>query len=235
MLKPHHRAAWLRTAPWAVFVAWWVFLGLWPSSSAESVWAWLQGDSSLIYVIYAASTLCVVAVLTAYWPHYLELSRPHVPSWQEAACAVGAGVGVFALSIMLDEPWMRMGTPVTVLRPVDAQGQLIWSLLLTYWLASTLVVPLTEELFWRSFFMRWLQARAFQAVAPYQLGLLAVVLSSLVFMLTQPLWLAALVAAVVYAWLYIRSGKLWLAVMAHAVANGLFGGWVVVTGSWTYW
>jgi hypothetical protein len=97
------------------------------------------------------------------------------------------------------------------------------------------LVPVMEELFWRSFLMRWIQAPQFEAVDPMRVGLRAVVLSTFVFMLAHTLWLAAILAGLAYAWLYIRAGQLWSAVIAHAVTNGLLGVWVVFSGNWGFW
>ncbi|MDZ7778822.1 MAG: CPBP family glutamic-type intramembrane protease [Gemmatimonadota bacterium] len=38
-----------------------------------------------------------------------------------------------------------------------------------------------------------------------------------------------------YGWLYLRTANLWVPVIAHAVTNAILGGWVLVTGSWTFW
>ncbi|MFY8118525.1 MAG: CAAX prenyl protease-related protein, partial [Roseateles sp.] len=97
------------------------------------------------------------------------------------------------------------------------------------------LVPVMEELFWRSFLMRWIAHPQFERVDPRQAGLRAIVLSTFVFMLAHTLWLAAIVAGLAYAWLYVRSGKLWTAVIAHAVTNGALGLWVIKTGRWEFW
>lgn len=232
MFNFFRQAAWLRLAPFAAIVAFYALRGAWPSANVQDsavAWAWDARWFALI------GALCAALLLAFYWRRYTELARPSWPSWTEVAHAVGAGMGVCGLWIMLDEPWMRMGLPVFVFRPVDTQGELMWPLLLMYWLASITVLPLVEELFWRSFLMRRLQAPGFEQVALQQVGLRAVMISSLLCMLTHPLWLAGLMSAVVSAWLYIRSGKLWLPVIAHSVTNGLLGVWVVLNGQWTYW
>jgi len=46
-----------------------------------------------------------------------------------------------------------------------------------------LVVPLMEELFWRSFLMRWIEQRDFLFLAPASLSRFGVLASSLVFAL----------------------------------------------------
>jgi uncharacterized protein len=96
-------------------------------------------------------------------------------------------------------------------------------------------VPVMEELFWRSFLMRWIQQPVFEGLAPAQVGLKALLLSTFVFVLAHTLWLAAAIAGLAYALLYMRTGSLWTAVIAHAVTNGVLGVWVVMTGNWQFW
>jgi CAAX prenyl protease-like protein len=103
------------------------------------------------------------------------------------------------------------------------------------WVGATLLVPVMEELFWRSFLMRWIEQPVFEGVDPQQVGLKAIVLSTFVFVLVHTMWLAAAIAGLAYAWLYVRSGKLWLPVIAHTVTNGALGVWVVATGNWQFW
>ena len=92
-----------------------------------------------------------------------------------------------------------------------------------------------EELFWRSFLMRWFERAQFETVLPQRVGLKAIALSTFVFTLVHTLWLAAVIAGLAYALLYVRTGKLWVPVIAHAVTNGALGMWVLATGNWQFW
>jgi CAAX prenyl protease-like protein len=130
---------------------------------------------------------------------------------------------------------MTLGTPTVGFTPVDADGRIDWLLVAFRIAGAALVVPLMEELFWRSFLMRWIQKPVFEAVDPRTVGLRAVVLSTFVFTLAHTLWLAAVIAGLAYAWLYIRTGKLWVAVISHAVTNLALGIWVLRTGQWQFW
>ena len=170
-----------------------------------------------------------------YRREYGELARQNLPTTAEAALAVAVGVAVFLLWIQLDAPWMVLGEATAVFVPLNAQGTLDWPLIVVRWIGAALLVPVMEELFWRSFLMRWIEDPRFETVDPQRVGLRAVVLSVFVFVLAHTLWLAAIVAGLAYAWVYIRSGKLWLPVIAHAVTNGVLGVWVVVTGNWAFW
>jgi hypothetical protein len=166
---------------------------------------------------------------------YGELSCINLPDLRQVVSALGVGLAVFALWIHLDAPWMTLGEAAASFRPLTASGEIDWPLVAVRWLGAALLVPLMEELFWRSFLMRWIQRPGFVSVDPTQVGLRAVLISTFLFVLVHPLWLAATLAGLAYAWLYIRTGKLWSCVIAHAVTNGALGIWVVYSGQWQFW
>ena len=226
MTLPFSRAALARILP---FVAFMVLLALRGAMPADGSWGI---DPKWVYGI---TVLVVGALLAWYWREYGELSAQLLPDFKEFALAVVVGVLVFALWINLDAPWMRLGEASAIFIPVDANGQLQWPLLIVRWMGAALLVPVMEELFWRSFLMRWVENPQFESVVPQRVGLKAVVLSTFVFVLAHTLWLAAIVAGLAYAWLYVRTGKLWVPIIAHAVTNGVLGVWVVMTGKWAFW
>ena len=148
---------------------------------------------------------------------------------------MAVGLVVFGLWIHLDAPWMTVGETTATFHPLDAEGRIDPLLVAVRWVGAALLVPVMEELFWRSFLMRWIQRPGFDTVDPTQVGLRAVVRRTFLFVLAHTLWLAATLAGLAYAWLYIRSGKLWSCVIAHAVTNGALGIWVVYSGQWQFW
>lgn len=221
-----NRAAQARIVPFAAFM---VLLALRGTVPVDGSWGidprW----------IYGVTVLVVGGLLAYYWREYGELVRQTWPSLGEAALGAGVGVVVFALWIHLDAPWMTLGTPSATFLPLDAAGQLIWPLVVVRWVGAALIVPVMEELFWRSFLMRWIESPQFESVPPQRVALKAIVLSTFVFVLAHTLWLGATIAGLAYAVLYIRTGKLWVPVIAHAVTNGVLGAWVVMTGNWSFW
>ena len=227
MALPFSRPALVRVVPFVVFMALLALRGLAP---LDGSWGF---DPRWVY---AATVVVVSGLMAWWWREYGELARQTLPTLRETAVAVAVGALVFVLWIQLDAPWMTLDVgAVGPFVPLDAQGRIDWPLLVVRWLGATLMVPVMEELFWRSFLMRWLQQPAFEGLDPRRVGLRAIVLSTFVFVLAHPLWLAAAVAGLAYAWLYVRCGRLWVPVIAHAVTNGMLGVWVVATGNWQFW
>ena len=220
------RAALARIVPFAAFMVLLAARGQVPSDGS---WGF---DPRWVY---GATVVVVGGLLAWFWREYGELTAQTRPSLAEAALGIGVGVLVFALWINLDAPWMQIGTPSATFLPLDLQGHLIWPLVIVRWIGAALIVPVMEELFWRSFLMRWIQSPQFESVVPQRVALKAIVLSTFVFTLAHTLWLAAIIAGLAYAWLYVRTGKLWVPVLAHAVTNGVLGVWVVMSGQWSFW
>ncbi len=185
--------------------------------------------------LYGVTVVAVGGLLCWWRREYGELAAQNRPSLRELALATILGLVVFVLWISLDAPALRLGSETAPFHPLDAQGRIDWALVVVRWIGAALLVPVMEELFWRSFLMRWIERPQFEGVDPQRVGLKAVMLSTFVFMLAHTLWLAAIIAGLAYAWLYIRTGKLWVAVAAHAVTNGALGVWVVATGRWEFW
>ena len=226
MALPLNRAALARVVPFAAFMVLLAVRGAVPDDGSWGIDPrWLYGVTVLV----------VGGLLAWFWREYGELVSQTLPSLMETALAVAVGLAVFGLWIHLDAPWMRLGEPSAGFVPKDANGQLLWPLIAVRWVGASLLVPVMEELFWRSFLMRWVQSPQFESVVPQQVGLKAVVLSTFVFMLAHTLWLAAIIAGLAYAWLYIRTGKLWVPIIAHAVTNGVLGVWVLQTQRWAFW
>lgn len=226
MVFPLSRAALARTLPFAIFMVLLVVRGAVPvdgSWGTDGRW------------LYALTVVVVGGLLAWYWREYGELVAQTWPDGRELLLAVATGLVVFGLWINLDAPWMQIGTASAGFLPLDDAGRLDWPRIAIRWTGATLLVPVMEELFWRSFLMRWIADPTFEAVAPQRVGVKAIVLSTFIFMLAHTLWLAAIVAGLAYALLYVRTGRLWVPVIAHAVTNGALGLWVIATGRWAFW
>ena len=219
-------AALARSVPFAIFMA---LLGL------RGLLGDIGGLNFDARWIYGLSVVAVGGALLWWRSDYGELARQNWPDARELRLALIVGLVVFVLWIQLDAPWMQLAPPTASFVPLDAGGHLVWPLVLLRWAGAALIVPLMEELFWRSFLMRWIDNPRFETVDPGRVSLRALIISTFIFTLAHTLWLAAMIAGLAYAWLYIRTGRLWTAVIAHAVTNGALGLWVIATGRWEFW
>ncbi len=102
---------------------------------------------------------------------------------------------------------------------------------LTTWIifrlaGTAIVVPVTEELFFRGYLMRRLTLPTGYGPA------VGVVASSVLFAGLHGNWVLAFAAGIAFAVLYQRSGRLIDAIAAHMVANAMIGLWAVCTDNW---
>lgn len=98
-----------------------------------------------------------------------------------------------------------------------------------------LVVPLIEELFWRSFLMRWIIRSDFQAVSIGKVTLLAAAVTSALFALAHPEWLPALLTGLLWAILLRQTRSVAACVVSHLAANLALGIYVLASGNWKFW
>jgi uncharacterized protein len=107
-----------------------------------------------------------------------------------------------------------------------------WSFLAVRFLGLVAVVPLIEEFFLRGFLMRFVMDRDWWDVPFGKANTLAIVLGTVVPMLTHPELLAAAVWFSMITWLMLRTRNIWDCVAAHAITNLVLGVYVVASGTW---
>ena len=164
---------------------------------------------------------------------FSELRWPIGVNFRTWVVAIIAGIVVFIAWINLTAGWMVMGESVGFdPRDNDEIDSLLVAVRL---IGAALVVPVMEELFWRSFLLRWITCPDFLTVNPAHVGFKAFCITAILFAVAHNLWLAGLFAGIAYNLLYMRSGTLWSPILAHAVTNGILGIWVVSTGNWGFW
>ena len=202
----------MRAAPFAAFI---VLLAAFPQ------WPLLRG-------------LAAAALLAAFWPHYTELRESRL-SARQAAMAMAVGTAVFLAWIALDQPWARLGGEGAGYAPVTPDGGIDCPRALARFIVLAAVVPVMEELFWRSFLMRWIDARDFLNLDARRVSGMALALTCGLFAVEHSLWVAGLMAGLAYAGLYITTNNLRAPVLAHAVTNAILGLWILATGSWQLW
>jgi len=184
--------------------------------------------------LYAVQIGLVVLALALFSRHYIELSTLKTIRLKDVALAAGIGVAVFAAWINLDLPWLaREGG--TGFNPTLPDGSLSLALIVLRIAGAAIVIPVMEELFWRSFVLRWVDQSDFMQLPPWLVSTPALLYCAIPFGLEHNLWFAGILAGLAYGWLYRYTGKLWVPILAHSLTNLLLGLWVVSTGNWQFW
>jgi CAAX prenyl protease-like protein len=184
--------------------------------------------------VYAVKVVAVTLALVA----CRRILRDIVPAWSTMAPGVVVGIGVFAIWILgeLWIPYPHLGArtaynPFAELGPGATVGFLIVRLY-----GLVLLVPVFEELLWRSFLIRYATSPDHFTSVPHgtfsQTAFLIVAGASAV---SHSEWLVALVTNVVYVLLLKRTRSLFATVVAHATTNALLGVYVLRTASWQLW
>lgn len=179
--------------------------------------------------LYPVRVVAVLLVLNYFRGQLTDLR------WGWSWMAVGVGTAVYGMWLLL-EPLYRGGPDATVadgLASLPPGWAVVW--LVFRAVGSVVTVPLTEELAFRGYLTRRLQAANFTEVPPGRLTLFALIASSLLFGALHGRWLAGTLAGAAYAGVYHRRGRLSDAVLAHATTNALLTVHVLATGDWPLW
>ena len=102
-------------------------------------------------------------------------------------------------------------------------------------LGAALVVPVMEELFWRSFLMRYLIDSDFKSVSIGAFTWFSFIGVAVVFGLEHNRIVVGIIVGFLYGLLLIRQKKMMGVIFAHAVTNLGLGIYVLLTGKWMFW
>jgi CAAX prenyl protease-like protein len=153
------------------------------------------------------------------------------------APSVIIGLVVCVLWVAVDRavPYPHLGTRVAF-DPTPLQQSGWWApFLATRLFGLVLMVPVMEEIFWRSFLLRYLTQTDFRALPMGTFSASALGIMVAASALAHPEWLVAVIASLAYALWLRRTRSLFSVIVAHGTTNAALGGYVLYTGSWQYW
>ena len=195
------------------------------------------GVDPLWYPVVYAIKVAIVAVLAWMCRSTWRDLAPR-PSPGTLALATVLGLGVAALWVGLDGHYPALpflGGKRSSFDPNVMPRPGMVAFVAVRLLGLVVLVPLIEELFWRSFLMRWVIDQDFARVPIGRVTPLAAGVTSVAFGLAHPEWLPGLITGLAWAWLVWQAKSLSACVVSHAVANLALGLYVIATGDWKYW
>ncbi len=102
-------------------------------------------------------------------------------------------------------------------------------------MGASLVVPVMEELFWRSFILRYLINPDFQKIPLGTFTWFSFTGTAILFGLEHHRIIPGVIAGIIYNLIIIRQKKLMGCIVAHGVTNWGLGIYVLMTKNWTFW
>jgi hypothetical protein len=184
--------------------------------------------------LYPVKIALVAAALLAFRKSYTDLDWGSLHRPAPTALSVCVGIAVFVLWINLDLPWAVQGE-LTSYDPTQAAPGWASALIFARVAGAVIIVPIMEELFWRSFLVRYLIDRDFMVVRAGTFTLFTFLATAALFGLEHQLYLAGILAGLAYNAIYRKTGSLAQCVLSHAVTNGLLAAYVLTTGNWRFW
>ncbi len=186
-------------------------------------------------IAYALRVAIVAATAWYYRGTWKDLRA--LPGPLGMALAIATGFLVTALWVGLDG--LYPGLPFLGQRASFDPGRMPAAGRVGFYVARmaglVVLVPLVEELFWRSFLIRWIIDPDFRRVPIGRVTLASAAVTSILFATAHPEWLPALVTGGLWAWLLHQTRSLAACVISHAVANLALGVYVIESGAWKFW
>ena len=160
-------------------------------------------------------------------------------AWDSKMVLPGLGVGllVFLEWIIVDPHTRHFLGQRTAYNPFHeiSQPGIRAMFLMVRFTGLVLIVPVMEELFWRSFLIRWFTDPDFKNVSMTGWSWSAFGMVAGIFALSHPEWLAALICAAAYGLLLRKTGSLFACVEAHASTNLILGLYILRVHAYQYW
>lgn len=188
-----------------------------------------------VYYLYPIKALTVALLLIYFRKQYTELSFSDLKRPADTILSCITGIVVYVLWVRMDWTFSGSATPPGF-NPTLLPEQGI-QVAMTFFrvFGAVLVVPIMEELFWRSFLIRYMIDNRFEAVAIGTFTLSSFLISSLLFGLEHHYILAGIMAGAAYNLLLYRTRSIAHCICAHAVTNLALAIHTITTRSWNFW
>ena len=188
-----------------------------------------------IHIIYIGKTITVGGLLWLWRREYAADISPRL-SLHEWVTAFFFGLLVLVVWIVPEEYLPQFDSP-SGFDPYAFGWPLIATkgLIAVRLLGAAVVVPVMEELFWRSFLLRYLIKSDFRSVHLGTFTWFSFISTSVLFGLEHHRIVVGIIAGIIYNLLIFHQKKLGGCILAHGVTNLGLGIYVLSTESWGFW
>jgi CAAX prenyl protease-like protein len=216
----------VQTRPWLPYVAPMVlFLGM----------TYAEGQLQHSYVpLYIAKVVVVLAALIFFRSVWSEIKFD--AKWILPSAIIGVALCAMWIGIEKYLDYRHLGER-TAFDPFTeiADPAMRAAFFAFRFFGLVLLVPVMEEIFWRSFLLRFITKPDFQSLNVGEFSNNALLIGAALFGLAHPEWLPAVIFALAIS-LWLRHTKsLFAAIAVHVVTNLALGIYVVTQRDWYFW
>jgi len=221
-----------RYLPFATFMA---FIGL------DEVIHFLGGkevftlSETALYYLYPVKVIVVALILIRFRHYYNEVSWRSLVNLPVTLAVCGVAILVFFLWINMNWILPIVGSPKGFnLELLPGHGlQIVMAGFRVF--GAVLVVPIMEELFWRSFLIRYIVDSDFEKIPIGHFSWTSFLMTVVLFGTEHHFLLAGMMAGTVYNVILYRTRNIAQCILAHAVTNLALAVYVITTGQWKFW
>jgi len=192
-------------------------------------------DPTLLYWLYIPKAALTGLILLIFWKKYSEINARDLQSFRNWLLSVGSGVLVFFLWINMDWTLGSQNSPAGFNPDIFSSEGVRWLMIAVRVSGAVIIVPIMEELFWRSFLLRYLIDSDFTKVAIGRYSLFSFLAVAILFGLEHHYVFAGIMAGVIFNGIYYYTRSIAHCIISHAVANLCLAYYVLSTGYWQFW
>lgn len=201
-----------------------------------AITSFFEKDDANYPMVYLAKVALVTGALIFFRSTWKDLkfdSKLILPSVIVGAVGFGLWIGLAKLPYPPIE-FLGTRTAYNPYEKITDEGMRM-AFIATRFFGLALMVPLMEEIFWRSFMMRFASRPDFEALKPGEFTWQGFAIVAAFFGFTHPEWLPAVVYAVLIGLLLWRTKSVFACFVAHLVTNLILGIYVVTQSQWQLW
>jgi len=185
--------------------------------------------------LYPVKIAIVGSALWLYRAAYVEIKTRDLMQLRTTLISLMAGSVVFGLWIWMIWPFAIFGNLSGFDPSVFKDDSFKYFMIMIRLAGAVIVVPIMEEIFWRSFLVRYLTGPSFSDIGIGQMTIASFLITTVLFGLEHNLWLAGMMAGAAYNLLLLHAKSIAQCILAHAVTNFLLGMYVLITKQWFFW
>jgi uncharacterized protein len=225
-------AAFPRIFPFALFM---LFIGLEEALRFAGGRGWLTLGEAFFLYLYPVKSGAVALSLAVLWKNYEEVRVADLALIRQTVFSIFIGLVVFVLWINMDWPFAALTTPQGFNTSIVGENSLRYFLTGSKLIGAVLVVPVMEELFWRSFLIRYFAGPVFCKLPIGHFTWASFLIVSVLFGLEHSFVLAGIMAGVAFNAVLYYTKSISQCILCHATTNLALGIYVLNTGHWKFW